>query len=109
MALGGGRGEPVNNFDHGRQIQLSYFSGPVPFETADQKPSEHWRHLGWNPIQAGDDFRNGSEVVEHRNDGTELYVKCIPLQWPLNRVPGECFLESLAPARGAGAAGRARD
>ena len=49
----------VNNFDHGRQIQLSYFSGPVPFETPDQKPSDHWRHLGWNPIQAGDDFRNG--------------------------------------------------
>jgi hypothetical protein len=84
----------VNNFDHGRQIQLSYFSGPVPFETDGQKAAEHWRHLGWNPIQAGDDFRNGSEVVEHRNDGSELYVKCIPLQWPLNRVPGECFLES---------------
>jgi hypothetical protein len=84
----------VNNFDHGRQIQLSYFSGPAPFETSEQKPSEHWRHLGWNPIQSGDDFRNGSKVVEHRNDGRSIYVKCLPLQWPLDRVPGECFFES---------------
>jgi hypothetical protein len=98
----------VNNFDHGRQIQLSYFSGPVPFETSGQKPSEHWRHLGWNPIQAGDDFHNGSEVVEHRNDGTELHVKCIPLQWPLNRVPGECFLESWLRLEGKVLIARAR-
>jgi len=84
----------VNNFDYGRQIQLSYFSGPVPFEAEGQKAAEHWKHLGWNPIQAGDDFHHGSQTVEHRNDGQELYVKCIPLQWPLNHVPGECTLES---------------
>jgi hypothetical protein len=84
----------VNNFDYGRQIQLSYFSGPVPFEANGQKPAEHWKHIGWNPIQAGDDFHHGSQTVEHRNDGRELYVKCIPLQWPLNNVPGECMLES---------------
>lgn len=98
----------VNNFDHGRQIQLSYFSGPVPFETAEQKPSEHWRHLGWNPIQAGDDFRNGSEVLEHRNDGRAIYVKCRPLQWPLNGVPGECFFESWLELDGDTLVARAR-
>jgi hypothetical protein len=98
----------VNNFDHGRQIQLSYFSGPVPFETAGQKPSEHWRHLGWNPIQAGDDFRNGSEVLEHRNDGREIYVKCRPLQWPLDGVPGECFFESWLELEGETLKARAR-
>lgn len=98
----------VNNFDHGRQIQLSYFSGPVPFETADQKPSEHWRHLGWNPIQAGDDFHNGSEVIDHRNDGRGIYVKCLPLQWPLNRVPGECFFESWLELEGSVLKARAK-
>lgn len=87
-------GNRVNNFDLGRQIQLSYFSGPVPFEPNGQQPAEHWKHIGWNPIQAGDDFHHGSQTVEHRNDGRELYVKCIPLQWPLNQVPGECTLES---------------
>ena len=107
LSRGGGENR-VNNFDHGRQIQLSYFSGPVPFGTAEQKPSEHWRHLGWNPIQAGDDFRNGSEVVEHRNDDRGIYVKCVPLQWPLNRVPGECFFESWLELDGNALKARAR-
>lgn len=98
----------VNNFDHGRQIQLSYFSGPVPFEHAGQKPAAHWQHLGWNPIQAGDDFHHGSETVEHRNDGREIYVKCIPLQWPLNGVPGECTLESWLKLEGHTVKARAR-
>lgn len=103
------RGENrVNNFDHGRQIQLSYFSGPVPFEANGQKPAEHWKHIGWNPIQAGDDFHHGSQTVEHRNDGRELYVKCIPLQWPLNNVPGECTLESWLQLDGPVVKARAR-
>ena len=98
----------VNNHDLGRQIQLSYYSGPVPFETGGQKPSAHWRHLGWNPIQAGDDFDNGSQVLEHRNDGREIYVKCVPLQWPLNRVPGDCTQESWMQLDGPVLKARAR-
>jgi hypothetical protein len=31
-----------------------------------------------------------SKVVKHRNTGQELYVKCIPMQWPLSNVPGDC-------------------
>lgn len=84
----------VNNHDNGRQIQISCYSGPVPYEVGDQKPADHWKHLGWNPIQSGDDFGNGSEVLDHRNDGNEIYVKCHPLQWPLNHVPAECTFES---------------
>lgn len=98
----------VNNFDFGRQIQLSYFSGPVPFEFGGQKPAEHWKHIGWNPIQAGDDFHHGSQTTEHRNDGREIYVKCIPLHWPLNHVPGECTLESWLQIEGSVLKARAR-
>lgn len=98
----------VNNFDHGRQIQLSYFSGPVPFEANGQKPADHWKHIGWNPIQAGDDFHHGSQTIEHKNDGQELHVKCIPLQWPLNNVPGECTLESWLQLDGPVVKARAR-
>ena len=58
LSKGGGENR-VNNFDHGRQIQLSYVSGPVPVGTAEQKPSEHWRPLGGMPSQAGSDCRNG--------------------------------------------------
>ncbi len=107
--LSGSDGENrVNNFDHGRQIQLSYYGGPVPFEAAGQKPAAHWRHLGWNPIQAGDDFRNGSKTLEHRNDGREIYVKCVPLQWPLHAVPGDCTLESWLALEGPVLKARAR-
>lgn len=98
----------INNFDHGRQVQLSYFSGPVPFEVPGKTPAEHWRHLGWNPIQAGDDFGHGSRVIEHRNDGSEIYVKCVPLQWPLDHVEGECTFESWLTIDGGVVMARAR-
>ena len=82
----------VNSWDYGRQIQMSYYSGPVPFVVGDKQPRAAWKLLGWNPIQAGDDFHHG-RVLEYRNDGREIYVRCIPMQWPLDNVPGECTCE----------------
>ena len=95
-------GEPnlINNFDLGRQVQLSFFSGPVPFEVNGQKPTEHWKHIGWNPIQTGDDFDNPSRILAHENDGQQLYVKCQPMQWPLNNIPGDCTFESWLKLEG---------
>ncbi|MCB1077596.1 MAG: hypothetical protein KDM64_07190, partial [Verrucomicrobiae bacterium] len=84
----------INNFDLGRQVQLSFFSGPVPFEAEGQKPEEHWSHIGWNPIQSGDDFGNTSRILEHKNDGKQIHVACVPVQWPLNGVPGDCRFDS---------------
>ncbi len=83
----------VNNWDWGRQIQMSFFAEPRPYIEKGQKPKKHWDHIGWNPIQAGDDYGNGSKVVEFKKKKTSLYVKCIPMQWPLNNVPGECTYE----------------
>ena len=98
----------INNFDLGRQVQLSFFSGPVPFEANGQKPAEHWRHIGWNPIQTGDDFKNTSRVVAHENDGRQIHLTCVPLQWPLNNVPGECTFDSWLELDGAMVKARAR-
>ncbi len=83
----------INSHDWGRQIQMSHYSGPVPFTPNGKQPRPSWAGLGWNPIQSGDCFGNRSRVVEHRNDGSELYVKCIPMQWPLDNEPGECTFE----------------
>ena len=83
----------VNSWDCGRQIQMSYYSGPVPFIFGDKQPKPAWRGIGWNPIQVGDCFGNRSRVLEHRNDGQAIYVKCIPMHWPLDNVPGECTYE----------------
>ena len=77
----------VNNHDCGRQIQMSHYSGPVPFVVGDKRPHKSWTGIGWNPIQSGDVYHNRSQVLEHRNDGRTLYVKCVPMHWPLENVP----------------------
>ena len=87
-------GNIINSADLGRQIQMSHYSGPWPFVAGDRKPHPAWAGLGWNPIQTGDCYMNPSKVVEHRNDGRELYLKCIPMQWPLSNVPGDCLFET---------------
>lgn len=47
-------GNMINSYDWGRQIQQSYYSGPIPFVGPNgEEPVERWTHLGWNPIQAG--------------------------------------------------------
>ena len=84
----------INSHDLGRQIQMSHYSGPVPFTPEGKEPKTEWRGIGWNPIQTGDVFKNQSKVLDHRNDGKELYIKCIPMHWPLDNVPGECTFET---------------
>jgi len=93
LAPKGGR-NLINNHDLGRQVQMSFYSGPVPYTEKGKAPSEHWKGLGWNPIQTGDDHRNPSKVIAHENDGKTLHVACIPMQWPLDNVPGECTFDS---------------
>lgn len=105
---GAGGDNLINNFDLGRQVQLSFFSGPAPFEAKGQSPKAHWEHIGWNPIQTGDDFDHPSRVLAHKNDGRRLYVKTRPMQWPLNNVPGDCTFESWLELEGAVVKARAR-
>jgi len=99
----------INSFDLGRQVQMSYYSGPVPFRVPGHEgPRQTWEQIGWNPIQVGDDFGNASRILEHRNDGHELYVRCVPMQWPLDDVPGECTFESWLRLEGNVVRARAR-
>ncbi len=84
----------INSADLGRQIQMSHYSGPWPFEVGAKKPRKDWAGLGWNPIQTGDCYMNPSRVLESRNDGKQIYIRCVPMQWPLNNVPGDCLFET---------------
>lgn len=86
-------GNLINSFDYGRQVQMSHYSGPVPFEAGGRKPHPTWTGIGWNPIQVGDCFGNPSRIVDHSNDGTTIHVACVPMHWPLENVPGECVYE----------------
>src|SRR4051794_15962060 len=60
----------INSYDWGRQVQMSFYSGPVPFSVGEKQPKPEWIHLGWNPIQSGDAFGHRARVVEHSNDGS---------------------------------------
>ncbi len=84
----------VNNHDWGRQIQMSFYSGPIPYLPNGKKPAQNWLKLGWNPVQSGDAFGNQSEVLEFANNGNILYVKCRPMHWPHNNVPANCTFET---------------
>ncbi len=98
----------INSWDWGRQVQMSYYAGPVPFTPNGKQPAPVWRGLGWNPVQAGDHFGNASKTVEHSNDGTTLYVKCVPMQWPLDHEPLEGTFESWYTLEGSTVKVRAR-
>ena len=89
------RGRPnlINSYDWGRQVQMSFYGHPTPYAPAGKIVNEHWRGLGWNPIQSGDCYGHRSKVLEYRADGNEIYVKCVPMQWPMDDCPGECTFE----------------
>jgi len=89
-----GYGNLINNSDWGRQIQLSFYSRPHPFEPDGQKAHPAWKNWSWNPIQSGDVYRNRAKVVNLTNSGTEINLTCIPMQWALNNVPGDCRYEA---------------
>ncbi|MDR1817379.1 MAG: hypothetical protein LBR07_04220 [Puniceicoccales bacterium] len=88
----------INSFDWGRQIQLSYYSGPIPYIGPNgEKPMKHWEGLGWNPIQSGDAGGNKSRTLFcERRGANAIFTRCVPLQWPhTTGVAGECEFETL--------------
>ncbi|MCC6822125.1 MAG: hypothetical protein IT579_15450 [Verrucomicrobia subdivision 3 bacterium] len=89
----------INNYDLGRQIQQSYYSGPQPYNPSNNA-NPTWANWPWNPIQTGDSYYHPSLVLAHTNTGQSLYVKCRPMQWALNNVPGECTFESWITLNG---------
>jgi hypothetical protein len=84
----------INSHDLGRQIQQSYYSGPPNYQREGKEKAKHWANFPWNPIQTGDAFHNGSEVLEHRVTGKQLYVKTVPKLWPMNNDAAECVMET---------------
>ena len=95
-----GKENMINSHDWGRQIQMSYYSGPSPFSPEGVRKRDCWQTFPWNPIQSGDCFFNTSKVVESRFDKDSAYIKCIPMQWALDNYPGDCFFEVKAKLNG---------
>jgi hypothetical protein len=88
-------GNMINSFDWGRQIQLSFYSGPNPFIGPNgEKPNPEWAGLGWNPIQAGSVGRVASKTIAFEQGPDFLRVRCIPMQWPHLSLPADCEFEA---------------
>ncbi|MDR3309158.1 MAG: hypothetical protein LBS80_04310, partial [Tannerella sp.] len=88
----------INSSDWGRQIQMSYYSGPWPYIGPNgETPAESWAGLGWNPIQSGDAGGNRSKVLTFEKRGENaMIVRSIPMQWPhTSGVAGDCEFECL--------------
>ena len=93
----------INSADWGRQIQLSFYSGPRPFVGPNgEQPSPAWAALGWNPIQSGDCGGNRSKVTQFAYEGDKrMRIRCIPMQWPHTKgVSGDCEFECLYTLEG---------
>ncbi|NRF37806.1 hypothetical protein [Pedobacter foliorum] len=93
----------INSFDWGRQIQMSYYSGPWPYIGPNgERPTAEWEGLGWNPIQSGDAGGHRSKVISFEKKGNySMLVRSIPMQWPHKTgVPGECIFECLYTLKG---------
>ena len=86
----------INSCDWGRQIQLSYYSGPVPYIGPNgEQPYEGWRNLGWNPIQSGDCYGYQSKVISFEQTGNTMTVRTVPMLWPNENLPAECIFECV--------------
>jgi hypothetical protein len=85
----------INSHDWGRQIQMSYYSGPVPFiGPKGEQPHKAWAQLGWNPIQSGSVGAIKSRTLSFENpDAKTIRIRCVPMQWPHINVEGDCIFE----------------
>ncbi len=93
LAEAGSSENMVNNFDLGRQVQTSLYGGPFYYVVNGKKPVEQWRNLGWNPVQTGDYYKHPGRVVSYQQTDNLLYVKTVPLIWPLFDEPADCVME----------------
>lgn len=83
----------VNIPDLGRQIQTALYGGPNPYSQNGKKPVDYWRNLGWNPVQTGDYYNHPSRIISYQQGENTLYVKSVPLVWPLFDELAECMFE----------------
>src|SRR4051812_41250571 len=89
LSPSGGGVNVINSWDLGREVQQSYYSGPVNYGN----PAPRWTGFPWNPIGAGDTYGNPATVLQQSNDGQTIYTQTAPLQWALDRVACECVMQ----------------
>jgi hypothetical protein len=84
----------INDYDHGRQVQQSYYSGPANFVPPGAIQNPNWSPFPWNPVQAGDSYDYPSQVFAYSNANGVIYIKTRPKQWALQNYNADCIMEN---------------
>ena len=90
----------INDYDHGRQVQQSYYSGPANFVPPGAIQNPNWSPFPWNPVQAGDSYDYPSQVLAYSNANGVIYIKTRPKQWALQNWPADCIMEQWTHLEG---------
>jgi FG-GAP-like repeat len=93
LSQSGSTNNLINDYDHGRQVQQSYYSGPANFHPPGTVQNPYYSPFPWNPVQAGDSYNYPSQVLAYSNANGVIYVKTRPKQWALQNYPADCIME----------------
>lgn len=97
-SLGGNGVNLINNYDVGRQIQQAYYADVAESEytKAQYGPKDHEKPWPYNPVQAGDQYNNTSQIIDYEINTTDyyIYIKCRPLDWAQNNVTTKSYMEN---------------
>jgi Bacterial Ig domain len=90
----------VNEDGTGREVQAAQWDGAAQYDNCAGCTGV----FGWNPVQAGDKWNNGSPVLAQTEAADSICVKTQPLQWnpddkgggPNTPVLGDTYVEQTA-------------
>jgi hypothetical protein len=92
----------VNGHDTGREVQAAQYDGSAQYDNCAGCTGA----FGWNPVQGGDKYDQGSPVLARSLTADSLYVKAQPYQWnpddkgggPGQPVLGDTYVEATISA-----------
>ena len=92
----------VNEHDTGREVQAAQYDGSAQYDGCAGCTGA----FGWNPVQGGDKYDQGSPVLAQTVSPDSLYIKAQPVQWnpddkgggPGQPVVGDVYVEATITA-----------
>ena len=67
----------VNAYDDGREVQAALYDGSATYDNCASCTGV-W---GWDPVQGGDRYVNGSPLLAQSLSSNSVYIKTQPYQW----------------------------
>lgn len=98
----------INIHDFGREVQVSYYAGPTPYNPPGcdlPPPPSPYSAFPYNPIGAGDVNGFAARILSIATDAanTTAVVTSVPQQWACNNTPAEGILVKTISLVGAAA------